>query len=127
MANVILAEDDDLVRYALVRLMTEDGYAVHEARDGKEAEALLSKVSADILITDIIMPGQEGIETVISVRASHPDLPIIAISGGGRTQNIGHLDSARELGADKVLAKPFPDDVFLATIKELIASGRRPN
>lgn len=124
MATVVLADDDELVRYALVRLMESEGHTVLEANNGIQAEAILERETVDILVTDIIMPEQEGIETLIKVRANHADLPIIVISGGGRDQNSIYLNAASELGADEVFAKPISDDIFIAAVNKLAASGR---
>ncbi len=124
MATVVLADDDELVRYALVRLMESEGHTVLEANNGIQAEAILERETVDILVTDIIMPEQEGMETLIKVRANHADLPIIVISGGGRDQNSIYLNAASELGADEVFAKPISDDIFIAAVNKLAASGR---
>ena len=73
----------------------------------------------DVVITDIIMPEQEGIDTIIQIRRERPGIKIIAISGGGRIRNIDFLEMAQSLGADEVLAKPFEADELLSSLIRL--------
>jgi DNA-binding NtrC family response regulator len=80
----------------------------------------------DLVITDIIMPDQEGIQTITEIRAAKPDAKIIAISGGGRIGNTDFLQIARQLGAMDVVAKPFDPDFLLAVVENcLLGRARR--
>ena len=119
MAKVLLVDDDELVRYALGRVLGKAGHEVIELNDGLKVSRTLAAEKPDILVTDIIMPRVEGLEVIINVRETHPDLPIVAMSGGGRIVDAGHLESAGELGADATLEKPFDEQELLRLIDEL--------
>ena len=75
----------------------------------------------DLVITDLIMPEKEGLETIADIRKSCADLPIIAISGGGRVGPMDYLETARFIGADATLAKPFGRQELITTVAELLA------
>jgi len=119
MANVLVIDDDDEVRDFLVRLLTRRGYSVTGARNGEAALASLASESFALVITDIVMPDMEGLETIKRVRRSNPTMPIIAISGGGSSQ-IDYLKFARKFGADAVLAKPFDPAELLELATRLL-------
>jgi two-component system chemotaxis response regulator CheY len=75
----------------------------------------------DLVITDIIMPEEEGIQTIAEMRAAKPDAKIIAISGGGRSGNTDFLQIARQVGAMDVVSKPFDPDFLLAIVEARLA------
>lgn len=117
-AKILVVDDDVQVRSFLATVLEVEGYRVFQACNGKEAQALLREGVADLVITDLVMPEQEGLETIHAVRRLWPRLPIMAISGafGG-----AYLDLAKKLGADAVLRKPFEPDVVLSEVRRLIA------
>jgi CheY-like chemotaxis protein len=82
----------------------------------------------DIVVTDIVMPEREGLETIMAIKSARPDVPILAISGGGRIGAPPFLDLARRLGADDVLAKPFRTAQLVERIAALVSpvSGVMP-
>ena len=123
--KIIVIDDDPLIRAALGSALSSWGHEVTCAENGKQGFELFARSSADLLITDIIMPEQEGIETIIEIRKSAPDLPIIAISGGGRIGATDFLRMARSLGADVVLEKPFTIDALQAGLAEADTAARR--
>src|SRR5882762_4645380 len=98
--KILVIDDDHLVRYALSKILLGAGYAVVTASDGRRGMAVLRAEHPDVVITDIIMPEQEGIDTIIQIRRERPGVKIIAISGGGRIRNIDFLEMAQSLGAD---------------------------
>lgn len=102
-----MVDDDPGVRGLLAAFLEERGFAVDTAADGEEAVARLREHDFDVVVTDIVMPNREGIETIIEMRRMRPSLGIIAISGGGAAGAAGYLESARLLGADGALEKPF--------------------
>jgi len=117
--KILVIDDDHLVRYALSKILLSAGYAVVTAADGRRGMAVLRAEHPDAVITDIIMPEQEGIDTIIQIRRERPAVKIIAISGGGRIRNIDFLGMAQSLGANDVLAKPFEVDELLSCLTRL--------
>jgi DNA-binding response OmpR family regulator len=104
----ILVIDDDLPLRIMLRLMLESmGFSVSEASDGREGIAAFKDGGADIVMTDLVMPEKEGFETIQELRKANPNLVIIAMTGGGRTNPWDTLKIAKHLGATRVLAKPF--------------------
>ncbi len=91
-----------------------------EASDGSEGLILNRSNPADLVITDILMPEKEGIETIREMRRDFPETKIIAISGGGRLYTSDYLKIAQHIGADRVFAKPFEKNEILAAVQELI-------
>ncbi len=118
--TVLVIDDDEAVRYAIRRVMQEEGFATALAANGQEGLKLLDRVSPVLVITDIIMPEKEGLETIIALRKRRPDLPIVAISGGGRVVDGNYLEIARSLGANEVLAKPFEPEELIAVLNRQI-------
>lgn len=110
------------MRVSLREMLEMAGYDVIEAANGMEASDCLSDLEPDVLITDIIMPEKEGIATIRDYRTMYPDLPIIAISGAGKTSDENFLEVARKLGADRTLAKPFGPQELLNTVREVLCS-----
>jgi DNA-binding response OmpR family regulator len=89
-------------------VLRAEGYRVSVAPDGEQGIAIQRKQPASLLITDIYMPNKEGIETIKDFHAEFPDVPIIAMSGGGRLERRGStLFAAKEVGAAVILQKPF--------------------
>jgi CheY-like chemotaxis protein len=117
--KVLVIDDDHLVRYALSKVLSSYGYEVVTAADGKRGMIVLREEHPDVVVTDIIMPEQEGIDTIIQIRRERPGVKIIAISGGGRIRNIDFLEMAQSLGADEVLAKPFESEELLSCLLRL--------
>jgi DNA-binding response OmpR family regulator len=104
----ILVIDDDLdLRAILKEALEGEGYIVSVAPDGEQGIALQRKQPAALLITDIFMPNKEGIETIWEFRGEFPNVPIIAMSGGGRLKRQTSLFTAKALGAAIILRKPF--------------------
>jgi CheY-like chemotaxis protein len=109
-ARILIVDDDVQVRSFLAALLEAEGYTVLQASDGREVQALCDQDDIDLVITDLVMPEQEGLETIHVIRHRWPKLPIIAVSGafGG-----AYLDLAKKLGAAAVIRKPFQPDAIL--------------
>jgi len=108
MANIVLIDDDSLTRELLGRLLTELGHTVSLAADGVEGLKAIGTQSTDLVITDLVMPNKEGIETIMELRRVHPQVKIIAISGGRDPGFVErNLLIASRLGANQSLKKPF--------------------
>jgi CheY-like chemotaxis protein len=121
--KVLLIDDDQLVRYTLSRVLTGNGYDVTTAVDGKQGLACVAADKPAIVVTDLIMPEQEGIETIIHIRREHPEIRIIAISGGGRDGNLDMLPMAQMLGADAIITKPFEARELLEALQKLASAA----
>jgi CheY-like chemotaxis protein len=120
MANILIIDDDNQFRTMLRKMIERNGYEVIEASDGKEGIKLYRKNPTDLIITDLIMPGKDGIETIQELKKDFPDIKIIAISGGGRLGPQDYLHLAKMLGAQRTLTKPIELPELLKTIKELL-------
>jgi DNA-binding response OmpR family regulator len=120
MARILLIEDNDLIRTLLRDSLAFAGHTVIEARNGKEGLELFRQAGTDLVLTDIVMPEKEGLAVLMELRKSHPAVNIIAMSGGGLGSGRDYLAAAKLLGAAKVLLKPFPIEVLLAAIDELL-------
>ena len=116
MAKILIVEDDDEVRDVLKTLLQEEGHELFEASDGNQAIEQFRQTPADLVILDIVLPDKEGLETIIDLRRTHPNVKIMAMSGGGRTSPQDYLDMAKRLGAVEVIAKPFSIDDFLRCV-----------
>lgn len=120
MALILVVDDDDQVRKFLRHMLERDGHQAIEAAEGRTALKHCREQPVALVITDLIMPEQEGLETIRELRRDFPDLPVIAISGGGTAQPHEYLSLAKAFGAHRVFAKPFSlQDIRLA-IKELL-------
>jgi CheY-like chemotaxis protein len=120
-ARILVVDDEAGVRSYLRAVLEDVGYIVSEAADGKEAIRLALSQPLDLVITDLVMPEQEGIETIQVLRRRVPGVGIIAISGafGGR-----FLTTAKMLGADMVLGKPVSAELLLAKVEEVLIERR---
>ncbi len=123
MARILLIDDDDTIRAVLGEVLAQSGHTVIEARDGTEGLELFTHAAPDLVITDMVMPRKNGLEVVRVLRERQPELKIIAMSAGGRNGARDHLQTARLLGADGVLAKPFSFVAFLGAINEALGPG----
>lgn len=113
MKKILVIDDNPVVRNTLGRILQGASYEVISAGDGRQGMAAFRKEQPDLVITDIIMPEQEGLETIRQILSERPDAKIIAISGGGRMGSTDFLRIARKVGATEVLPKPFdPDDLL---------------
>lgn len=124
MAKVLIVEDDTAMRQMIVRALTDAGHQSLEAKDGRDGVRKFRAEAPDLIITDIIMPEQEGIQTIREIRATETgaEIGIIAISGGGATGGDGslYLAIAEELGADAVLQKPFRLAELVSIVDKLL-------
>ncbi|WLE99242.1 MAG: response regulator [Candidatus Electrothrix communis] len=120
MRNILIIDDDEQMRNLLCRAMEYAGFEVEAAADGRKGLRLFEKNAYDLVITDLIMPEQEGMETITFLRKKYPDIKIIAISGGGRIGPETYLPAALELGANAAFAKPFPIDDLINAVRKLL-------
>ena len=116
MTTILLIDDDPLVAFTVERMLQGAGHAIVRASDGEKGLKLLKEGRFDLVITDIIMPVKEGIETIREIREHDAKIPVIAVSGGGHGSGGNYLRMAQALGATEVLAKPFDQDELLAAV-----------
>ncbi|MEH0019461.1 MAG: response regulator [Desulfobacter sp.] len=122
MARILLIEDDDKFRKMLVMLLETSGHEVAEAEDGTKGLETFSGSNFDLIITDIFMPDQDGLEVVRAVTDQQADVKILVISGGGRQGAFQYLEYAKIFGADKTLVKPFENQEFLSVVDKLLTA-----
>ena len=121
MAKVLIIDDDALIRRLIARTLVGAGHEVIEAMDGEEGLKLFRAEQPSLVVTDILMPGQEGITTILALRQEQPKIAIIAISGGGQGYGMNYLDYARKLGADAALPKPFRPAELIEVVNNLLS------
>jgi DNA-binding NtrC family response regulator len=115
----ILVIDDDILIRSLVRVWLErEGFEIYEAEDGRKGVEAHRLCPVDVVICDLIMPVQEGIETITQFREEFPEVGIIAISGGGKICTDSYLTIAKQIGAWRVFAKPLDMSSLTDAIRE---------
>ena len=120
MTKILIIEDDTAVRACLESVISRAGYETATAADGRAGLQVFRSEPFDLVITDIIMPEKDGIETIMDMKREQKDLKVLAISGGGRAEPDNYLESARLLGADATMKKPFTHQEMLETIVKLL-------
>jgi DNA-binding NtrC family response regulator len=122
MVRILIIDDLPAVRQLMGDMLRARGYAVVEAENGRDGIAKMREAPADLVITDVIMPEMEGMETVSTLRKAYPGLRIIAMSGGGRAANYDFLQATVKLGAARTLQKPFTRDELIEVVEECLTS-----
>ena len=120
MKKILVIDDDDLVRSMTCNVLKKSGFQVFEAENGNVGLNVAVKESPDLVITDMLMPDKEGIETILELSAINKDIKIIAMSGGGKTQDMTFLDLAKKIGASKTIQKPFKPANLLSAVQEIL-------
>lgn len=120
MKRILVIDDEVHILLMLKKMLEKVGYEVDLARNGQEGIDLQNKLPADLIITDIVMPEKEGLETIVEIKSKYPDTKIIAISGGGRMDPREYLEPAKLFGASKILKKPFNQQEIVSAVNELI-------
>ncbi|HYD57197.1 MAG TPA: response regulator [Burkholderiales bacterium] len=118
--RVLVVDDNADMRDSLRMLLAQIGFDAEGARDGQQALGIQRTRPAQILITDIFMPGTDGIETIEAFRREWPAMKIVAMSGGGAVATRDYLKVAPDIGADAVLRKPFSLDSLQDVLHALV-------
>jgi DNA-binding response OmpR family regulator len=126
MARILVIDDEAGMRSFLYRILGRHGHHVVMAEDGRSGLAALAQSSFDLIITDLLMPGMEGVEFLFRLRAAASRIPVIAMSGGGRLGPTHYAKLARLAGAVRYLPKPFSVEELAATIEPLLGSPPAP-
>ncbi len=121
--KILIIDDEPAIRDILRTWFEKEGWEVYEAGNGREGVRLHQEIPVDLVVCDLIMPVQEGIETISSFRRSYPEVGIIAISGGGRLSPDQYLEVAQLLGAWKIFRKPLEIDRILSAVRQWQANG----
>jgi DNA-binding response OmpR family regulator len=122
MQRVLIIDDDEQLRALLYEILDREGFEVVEATNGAEGLKLYRSQPADLVITDLIMPEKEGVETIMELRHEFPNVRVVAISGGGRSGGRDYLPIAAQLGARRTLAKPFSRQEILDAVRDVLAA-----
>ena len=122
MAHILIIDDDELFRESLVLMLEQLGHSVVEAANGLQGMACFELEAFDLVMTDLVMPEQEGIETILKIRRKKTGIKIIAMSGGGNISiTRTNLESAKKLGATATLSKPFSADELSNLLAKTLA------
>lgn len=124
--SILLIDDDAQLLSLLDAALEKAGHAVCTALDGQVGMQLFAAINPEVVITDIVMPTQEGIETIIALKKMRPAVKIIAMSGGCRLPGETLLRMASFLGADRVIAKPFRPSELVAMVADIDALTTAP-
>lgn len=121
MARILIIDDEEDIRLTVRLALESMGHEVSEAVNGNDGLKRFSTEKNDMVITDILMPDKEGIETIIELRKIRPDLKIIVMSGGGRINATHVLETAKRFGANIALKKPFSIADLCSTVESCLA------
>ena len=119
-AHILVIDDDDDLRETISRFLIRAGYEVSQAPNGENIQSIMSERKVHLVLTDILMPVQEGIATIMVVRKYFADTKVIAMSGGGQVSGGDVLRAARALGAHNAINKPFDFDELVEMISNIL-------
>ena len=120
MARILVIDDDPSLRRTLRRMLERAGHQVVEAEDGARGLDLVRAAAPDLVVTDLLMPEQDGIETINMLTAEFPGIPIVAVSGAAEASGGGILMDAHLFGASATLAKPFSFEELVTTVERVL-------
>jgi CheY-like chemotaxis protein len=120
MYRILVIDDDEDMRSLLQAMLRK--YSVLQAANGREGMEVFRTHAPDLVITDLIMPEKEGIETIVELRREQPEAKIIAISGGGGCLGRDYLCFAQQLGVKRTLSKPFRPQELLQAVEEVLSA-----
>lgn len=120
MTKILVIDDDALVVATIKSVLKRKAYDVVCASSGREGLTLLQQADFDLAICDMIMPDMEGLETITHLKKMRPRLPVIAMSGGGRTKNMDFLRLAENIGAADSLRKPFSGEDIVKVVERCL-------
>lgn len=119
MSNILIIDDDNQLRSMLRQMLERDGYVVFDAKDGNEGLEIFNKEKFNLVITDMLMPEKDGVETTAELLIQDPDIKIIGLTGGG-VEGFDFLHQAKHYGIHRTLSKPFGKNEMLTTVRELL-------
>jgi len=119
MNRILIIDDDKFVRISIRTVLEAAGYDVDEAQNAFEGLKLQKTHLYDVVIVDLIMPQKDGLETIKDLKTIYPDLPVVAISGGGLIVRKNFVGAAKLFGANAILTKPFGGEELLSTMSQI--------
>ena len=122
MHRILIIDDDHHILLMIKKMLERVGYEVDLASNGDEGLELFKKLPVDLVITDIIMPEKEGLETIREMKRLRSDLKIIAMSGGGKVSSDNYLNTAKIFGASRILSKPFSQMQMVSAVQDLLGA-----
>jgi CheY-like chemotaxis protein len=125
--TILIIDDEPMIRHLAARILDRAGYRTISAANGIQGLAYFRRERPALVITDLIMPEREGIETIRHILREGPNIPIIAISGGTLTGTADFLSMARELGATAILRKPFEPIELLLLVERCLGDEPVPS
>jgi DNA-binding response OmpR family regulator len=127
MHRILIIDDDHHILLMIKKMLERAGFEVDLASNGDEGLKIFKKLSFDLVITDIIMPEKEGLETIREMKRLRSDLKIIAMSGGGKVSSDNYLNTAKIFGATKIMTKPFTQNQMVSAVRELLGELSKGN
>lgn len=122
MAKILVVDDEQNIRNILRESLKHEDHDIFEASTGQEASEVLASQAIDLVITDLVMPGKTGLDLIMEIKELHPDLTIIAISGGGGINGrFDYLPIAQLIGANNIIKKPFSINEIKRSVSDLLA------
>ena len=120
MKRILIIDDETNILLMLKKMLERAGYEIDLASNGEEGLRLFRNAPSDLVITDIIMPEKEGLETIREMRKMQPEMKIIAMSGGVKISADNYLETAKIFGASRIMEKPFTQQAMVSIVKELL-------
>lgn len=124
MPKILVIDDAEMARTTIRRILENDGYEVFEAHNGKKGLQMVECCAPDAVVTDILMPDMEGLETIRQLVKTKPDLPVIAVTGASHSP---YLNMAIKFGAKCGLHKPFKQAELLSAVREAVSDAHPQN
>jgi len=120
MQKILIIDDDHHILLMIKKMLERAGFEVELASNGNEGLELFKRLQVDLVITDIIMPEKEGLETIREMKRLRADLKIIAMSGGGKVSSDNYLNMAKIFGASRIISKPFSQKQMVSAVQDLL-------
>jgi len=122
MARILVIEDEPHVQEVVKQFLELAGHQVAVASNGQEGIRACRERPFDLIVTDLIMPVKDGIETILDLKTEFPEIKAIAISGGGLVGPETYLELAESFGANRLLKKPFKKEDLLEAVNDVLGS-----
>ncbi|MFQ5729002.1 MAG: response regulator [Waddliaceae bacterium] len=119
MTRILIIDDDETFRTLLRKMLERKGYEVTCAPDGEEGVALYKKDPTDLVITDLLMPKKEGVETILELKKDYPNVKVIVLSGGGIGKAENYLEIVELLDVERTFSKPLSMEELLQAVEEI--------